>query len=159
EQAGPPAVSVSAQCVGSTTRVKLSQQRYFYDRGRFEAGSGERWRVPVCMKSSSGARQCGVLTEAQSEITLPGCSSWVLANAGATGFYRSAYDAESVRALAADAETSLTPAERIRLLSDVWASVRVGRLQIGDFLALAKGLQSDRQRAVVYQLTGHLEFI
>src|SRR5207237_7473055 len=54
---------------------------------------------------------------------------------------------------------TLTPAERIMLLSDVWASVRVGRNKIGDYLALANGLQSDRERAVLEQLTRQLDYI
>ena len=34
----------------------------------------------------------------------------------------------------------LSPAERIALQTDIWASVRVGREPVGDYLALAQGL-------------------
>jgi aminopeptidase N len=37
--------------------------------------------------------------------------------------------------------------------------VRVGEQKIGDYLALAEGLQSDRTRAVVEELTGQLDYI
>ncbi len=57
------------------------------------------------------------------------------------------------------AEKDLTPSERIALLSDSWASVAIGEQQIGDYLALAEGLQADRTRAVLAQLTLKLEFI
>jgi aminopeptidase N len=73
-----------------------------------------------------GAPKCELLTEKQGSFTLPGCSTWVLADAGATGYYRVGYQPETVRALAHDAESKLSAAERIGLLTDVWASVRAG---------------------------------
>src|SRR5581483_9687813 len=92
-------------------------------------------------------------------VSLPGCSNWVLANAGAAGYYRVGYQPEAVRALAADAETKLSPAERISVQNDIWASVRVGREPVGDYLAFAQGLQSDRNRAVMEDVLGRLDFI
>lgn len=165
DQPGAPMVTVTAQCSGGSTRVKLSQQRYFYDRARFDAGSNELWQVPVCMKAApaaageKGAEKCELLTKREDTLTLPGCASWVIADAGATGFYRAGYEPGAVRAMARELESSLTAAERIKLLNDTWASTRVGRLQIGDFLALAQGLRADRDRAVFDQLTGRLEYI
>jgi aminopeptidase N/puromycin-sensitive aminopeptidase len=53
----------------------------------------------------------------------------------------------------------LSPAERVAVLNDSWAAVRVGKQQIGDFLALAEGLQSDRTRAVMSQVTLKLDYI
>jgi hypothetical protein len=64
-----------------------------------------------------------------------------------------------VRALANDAESKLSPAERIALQTDIWASVRVGREPVGDYLALAQGLGSDRNRAVMDDVLGRLDFI
>ena len=58
-----------------------------------------------------------------------------------------------------DAETKLTPAERIALQNDIWASVRVGREPVGDYLAFAQGLQSDRNRAVLEDVLGRLDYI
>jgi aminopeptidase N/puromycin-sensitive aminopeptidase len=163
EQAGPPLVSIHAQCSGDSEKVTLEQRRYFYDRARFEAGSSERWQIPVCMKQGSagksGAEHCELLTQPQQSFTLPGCSSWVNANAGAKGYYLSGYDADAVRAMAHDAETALSPAERIALLSDVWASVRVGREGIGDYMAVVEGLQADRGQAVLGPLAEQLGFI
>ena len=43
--------------------------------------------------------------------------------------------------------------------SDVWASVRVGREPVGDYLAFAQGLQADRNRAVQEDVLGRLDFI
>jgi aminopeptidase N len=161
KQPGAPMVSVTTQCNGGSTTVKLTQRRYFYDRSLFEAGSNEVWQIPVCMKDSAQGTKtkCQLLTKKEEALTLPGCSQWVLANAGATGYYRSGYEPESIRALTKNIETSLTPAERIRLLGDSWASMRVGRLQIGEYLGLAQGFAPERTRAVVRQLAGQLEYI
>ena len=64
-----------------------------------------------------------------------------------------------VKALASDAETKLTPAERIALQNDIWASVRVGREPVGDYLAFAQGIQADRNRAVLEDAMGRLNYI
>ena len=104
----------------------------------------ELWQIPVCMKTGAAGdkksqKQCELLTKKQETFTLPGCAPWVLANAGATGYYRSGYEADAVRAMAKELSTEFTPAERIRLLSDEWAAVRVAQQPIGDYLALADG--------------------
>ncbi len=99
------------------------------------------------------------MTKKEETFTLPGCSTWVLANAGATGYYRAGYEAEAIHSMAKDAETKLTPAERISLQNDIWSSVRVGREPVGDYLAFAQGLQGDRNRAVLEDVFGRLNYI
>ena len=159
KQAGVPIIDVKSQCSGASTTVSVEQRRYFYDRVKFEAANDQLWKVPLCMKSSTGAEKCELLAKKEATFTLPGCSTWVLANAGATGYYRAGYQADAVRALANDAESKLSPAERIALQTDIWASVRVGREPVGDYLALAQGLSSDRNRAVMDDVLGRLDFI
>ena len=99
------------------------------------------------------------MTKKEETFTVTGCSTWVLANAGATGYYHTGYQPSAIRALAADAETKLSPAERIALQNDVWASVRVGLEPVGDYLAFAQGLQSDPNRAVLGDVIGRLSYI
>src|ERR1700683_643594 len=159
-QAGVPIVNLKSQCAGNSTRVTLDQQRYFSDRTKFEAANNQLWQIPVCLKGSDkGSEKCQLLTKKEESFALPGCSAWALGNAGATGYYRVGYQPDAVRALAADAETKLTPAERIALQSDVWASIRIGREPVGDYLALAQGVQADRNRAVLNDLMGRLTYI
>jgi len=159
KQAGAPIINVKAQCSGNSTTVTLNQRRYYYDREKFQSANDQVWQVPLCLKSSTGAQKCELLTKKEQTFTLEGCSTWVLANAGATGYYRAGYQPDAVRALAADAESKLTPAERIALQSDIWASVRVGREPVGDYLAFAQGLERDRNRAVMDDVLGRLNFI
>jgi aminopeptidase N len=159
KQAGVPIIDVKSQCSGNSTAVTMDQHRYYYDREKFQAPNDELWQVPLCMKSSTGAQKCELLTKKQSTFTLPGCSTWVLANGGAAGYYRAGYEPDAVKAMAGDAESKLSPAERIALQSDIWASVRVGREPVGDYLAFARGLGSDRNRAVLEDTLGRLNYI
>ena len=159
KQPGVPIIDVKTQCSGSSSNVVLDQRRYFSDREKFDAPNDQIWEVPLCMKSSTEAQKCELLTKRQETFTLPGCSTWVLVNAGASGYYRTGYQPEAVRALAQDAETKLSPAERIALQEDIWASILVGREPVGDYLAFAKGLQSDRNRAVMEDVLGQLDYI
>ncbi|HSY99166.1 MAG TPA: M1 family metallopeptidase [Terriglobales bacterium] len=161
EQPGAPLVSVKNRCSGSSASVGLAQQRYFYDRSLFNAGSKEMWEIPVCLKGDKAGsiEKCELLTQKEQVANLSGCAPWIFANAGAKGFYRSGYETDAVRSMAKDVEAALTPAERIILLSDIWASVRVNREPIGDYLAVAQGLQSDRTGAVLTELVRQLDFI
>jgi aminopeptidase N len=158
-QAGVPIINVKTQCSGNSTSITLDQRRYFVDRIKFQEPNDQFWDVPLCMKSSTGAQKCELLSKREESFTLPGCSTWVLVNANGAGFYRSGYDAETVRAIARDAETKLNPKERISVQTDIWASVRVGREPVGDYLAFAQGLGSDRNRAVIDDALGRLNYI
>jgi aminopeptidase N len=162
EQAGQPLVTVKTECLGNSETVALEQQRYFYDRAKLNAGSPELWQIPLCMKvgsPTSATEKCELITQKQASLTLQECSPWVYANAKAKGFYRSAYSSEAIRSIAKVAESALTPAERMMLLSDVWASVRVDREPIGDYLVLAEGLQADRSSAVLGEIINQLSYI
>jgi aminopeptidase N len=161
KQAGVPVVNLKAQCEGDSTKVTLSQQRYYVDRAKFEEPNDELWHIPVCLKGSAGknSEKCELLTKKEEVFTIPGCSNWVLGNAGATGYYRVGYQPDAARALAGDAETKLSAAERISLQNDIWASVRVGREPVGDYLAFAQGLQAERNRAVLDDVLGRLDYI
>jgi aminopeptidase N len=159
-QAGLPIVNVKAQCSGNSTSVTLTQKRYYFDRTKFGEANDQLWQIPLCMKgSASSEAKCELLTKKEETFTLPGCSNWVLANAGASGYYRVGYQPDTVRSLAKDAEAKLSPAERIALQTDIWASVRVGREPVGDYLAFAQGLQADRNRAVLEDVVGRLNYI
>lgn len=161
KQAGEPIIALKTQCSGTSTSVSLSQRRYFSDRLKFEEANDQLWQIPLCLKDSARTtgEKCEVVSKEEATLTMPGCSTWVMGNAGATGYYRIGYDADAVRALAKDAEDKLSPAERVTVASDVWASVRAGLEPVGDYLALAHGLQSDRNRAVLEDVLARLDYI
>ena len=160
KQPGAPIINVKAQCSGDSTNVSLTQQRYYSDRTEFETPNDQLWQIPLCLKgSASNSAKCELMSRREESFTLPGCSTWVLANAGAAGYFRTGYQRDVLRALAADAETKLTPAERIGVESDIWGLVQVGRAPVGDYLVFAQGLQSDRHGAVIESVLGGLNFI
>ena len=160
KQAGAPMVNVKTQCSGNSTNVALSQRRYYVDRTKFDSPDDQLWQIPVCMKGSAdSSAKCELLTKKEETFKLNGCSTWVLANANATGYYRVGFQPEAVRDLAKNAETKLSPGERIAVQNDIWASVRVGREPVGDYLAFAQGLQSDPSRAVMEDVLGRLNYI
>jgi aminopeptidase N len=150
KQPGVPMVSLKAECTGNSTTVFMKQQRYFYDRAKLDAANDQLWNVPVCLKTAaSSAQQCQLLTKREESFTIPGCSAWVLGNAGGNGYYRTAYQPEAVGALARDAESALTAQERLLLFIDTWASVRVGQQPVGDYLTLAEGVRNEPSAAVL----------
>jgi aminopeptidase N len=162
-QPGVPLVSVKSQCAGNTTNITLSQQRYFDDRSLLNSGNEEVWPIPVCIKAGSAngrtREQCVLLSKKEESFKLPGCATWVMGNVGANGYYRTAYDSAAVQAMSRSLESAFTPSERIRLLSDEWASVRIGRQTIADYMALADGLRGENNTAVVDMLTVRLGYI
>lgn len=159
-QPGVPLVNLKAQCTGNSTTVSMKQQRYFSDQTKLDAANDQLWQVPVCLKTGPGSStRCELLTKREQSFTVPGCSAWVLGNSGGTGYYRTAYEPEAVRALAHDAEAALTPQERILLLIDTWALVRVGRQPVGDYLTLAEGIQSEPSTAVLAMVLAQINTI
>jgi len=160
DQKGSPLVSVRAECAGGRTKVTLSQQRFFDRDAASEVHA--HWQVPVCFKrpdANGSTQQCQLFTQPVQTFTLSGCSDWLYANAGGTGVYRTAYEPDALRRLAAVSETALTPVERISLLGDEWALVRPGRDTLADYLSLAQGLARDRSGAVVRTLMDRLDYL
>ena len=157
DQPGAPLVSVKSSCSGGKTEVTLSQHRYFTNPARLNAPSPEIWQVPVALRgSASDTVTPELLTSAQQKFELPGCSEWVFANAGARGYFRTDYEPAAIEKMSAVLESSFTPEERIRLLGDAWGDVRVGRLDISNYLAALENMRSERNRSVVGTMLGRV---
>ncbi len=160
DQPGAPLVTLAAACKDNNTVVTAAQQRFYYDADVLAKGSGELWQVPLCLRApQGGAERCELLTQPRQEFTLPGCSFWVQANVGASGYYRTAYDAAALDGIRRSAQKDLAPGERLLLLSDEWALMRAGRRSIGDYMALLEGFRGERTRAVVAEFTGRVDYL
>src|SRR5206468_11257817 len=93
-------------------------------------------------------------------ITLDGtCAPWVFVNAGAHGYYRTAYSSCNLRAIAPRVGTELTPPERLSLIGDEWALVRASRHAAADFLTLAAGYGHEQTSGVLEEVASRLAFI
>jgi len=137
------------------TEVTLSQERYFADAAKLTAGSQEIWQIPVNLRpQGSKDTTYELLAQRQQTFEVPGCAPWVYANAGGRGYYRSNYDAATLGKMSAELETTFSPEERIHFLGDEWAMVRVGRLNVGDYLDTLEKMKAERSRAVVGVMIG-----
>jgi aminopeptidase N len=163
-QPGAPLVEVAPDCRDNRTRIAVAQERFFQSRDPLNRPSSERWQVPVCLKTAADGRgdaSCDVVSQPRQELTLEGsaCSSWLFANAGARGYYRTAYSHDALAALVPRIQEALTPPERLSLTGDEWALVRAGRHGVGEFLTLATGFANERTAGVLSNVTDRLDFI
>src|SRR3984885_16053753 len=116
------------------------------------AGSAprERLAVPGFLKTNA-APISRVLTPEDRSIPIPMDVGlpMLYVNAGAKGYYRTAYAPAQYSAIVAKAEAALTPPEKIGLLGDRWALVRSGQGTVGDYLDLVLALKQDSNAAVL----------
>ena len=145
-QKGVPFVDVQAKCDGGNTTLKLSQKRYLDTPAEFSQPDEQIWQIPVCAKgvnaTSAGAQECFLLTEREQTFTMKGCSKFVFPDSSALGYYRFGYDSGSLRSLGNAVDTVLTPEERIALMGNEWALMRIGKHTMGDYLALGAQLKN-----------------
>jgi aminopeptidase N/puromycin-sensitive aminopeptidase len=155
-QPGVPLLTLSER---QASGVPVSQSRFFLS-STATAAKQQRWTVPVCLKTS-GQPICRVLTPEDSTIPLPMDVRlpMLYANAGAKGYYRTAYTTKQYNAIVATAETALTPPEKIGLLGDRWALVRSGQGTVGEYLDLVMALKKDPNAAVLDTAHQQLERI
>ncbi len=150
-QAGEPILTFGEPADGT---VAVSQKRFYLSPG-IVADPSEKWTVPVCFKSASGQASCDLVTPATSSLKIPVAVPF-FADAGGKGFYRNAYEPKQYAALVRDAETRLTPDERISLLGDEWAQVRANKASVGDFLDLVAALKADSNSEVLSKAVGEV---
>ncbi len=156
DQAGVPVVALTGSCAQGQS---ITQKRFFAEP-QANAGSSQVWTIPVCTKEApGGSGACELVTQPVQKAVSASCGQTVNQNAGAQGYYRSAYTPDQVTALAAVAEKSLSPAERLSLLANEWAMVRGGRHRVREYLVLANGLASDRTHGVWDELAPALQTI
>jgi puromycin-sensitive aminopeptidase len=158
-QPGHPLVRVARE--GRT--LKLSQRRFFSDPAAAGGEDGARWPIPLVVRwgDAGGSHETRALLRLEArELELPGEGeiAWVTANAGSTGFYRVAYDAPALAALARNLP-ALAPAERIGLLSDEWALVRAGERAVGAVADLLAAFADEQDHAVLDEVVGRLALL
>jgi aminopeptidase N/puromycin-sensitive aminopeptidase len=159
-QPGAPLVSVKTSCSGDHTSVTLSQQRYFSDSAKLDAGSAELWAIPLSMRTAGASSSTyKLLTERTQTFDLPGCGDWVNVDAGGRGYYRAAYEPAAYAKMSAELETAFSPEERIRFLADAWGMVRAGRLNIGEFMKTVQAIQRDQTPAVMEMVLAYIPAI
>jgi alanyl aminopeptidase len=154
DRPGLPLVSARLRCDGGPPRLALSQQRFL--PGAAAPPADPPWHVPVCARYEArggSARACQLITTREAELPLPDatrCPRWVVANDGAAGYYRVAYDAALLeRMLVGPAASRLALAERIAVLGDMAALVEAGAIPVADSFAMVPRLLRDRDPNLV----------
>ena len=155
-QPGEPLLHIAQEADG---QMSASQERFFSDRQLL--GTAEQtWAVPMCWRgASTDALGSCLLLRSRGEMTKGPANVPVFANADGRGYYRTEYDQALQDRLVKLLESGLNPGERIAMLGDEWALVRVGRLAISKYLDLASQLKGERQRQVWKQVLSSIEYI
>jgi aminopeptidase N len=149
EQAGVPLVVAHADCVDGRQRLILLQERFSI---RDPEAKPQRWQVPVALGPAGAAAPSEtILLDGKTDVMAGRCGEPVKINLGDTGYYRVQYEGAIQTALARAART-LTPADRISLLSDTWALVEAARIAPAGFFELVDNLGADDNRAVWEQV-------
>jgi len=143
-QAGEPLLTFGEPANGT---VEVSQRRFFLSPS-IPPDAAQKWTIPVCFKTGSDKQECDVLSPEDTSLKVP-ATGLFFANAGGKGYYRSAYPADVYAALVANAETDLSPTERISLAGDEWAQVRANKATVGDYLNLVTALKADSSAEVI----------
>ena len=150
-QTGYPLVSISEE--GGKLRIR--QRRFFSDPEA--APEPTLWLAPLLLRIDGRERR--VLLRSAEETVDPGGSfGWVLGNAGASGFYRTAYDDELLRRLIR-ALPELRPEERMALVSDQWALVRANAAKLEGFVDLLAALETEEDHSVLDEVVGRLSYL
>src|SRR2546429_1914011 len=150
-QTGYPLVTLGLQ----EGKIRVAQKRFFPDPQATPEPT--QWLVPLVLKVDGRERR--ILLQSREETLDPGGKpGWVLGNAGARGFYRTAYDPELLRRLVA-ALRELRPEERMALVSDQWALVRANAVKFEGFLHLLAGLRSEEDHTVLDEVVARLGYL
>jgi cytosol alanyl aminopeptidase len=157
DQPGVPSVAADLRCEASGASLGLSQSRYLPAGTQAPAG-GTPWQVPVCARYSAAGkveRACKLLGAGPAELPLKACPDWVVANDGASGYYRTAYGPSARKGIAEHLEV-LSGAEKVAFFGDLSALAFGGKLDYAELLALVPVLAKDKNAHVAGLAAGTL---
>ena len=150
-QTGYPLVTLTEQ----GGRITVTQRRFFSDSQA--APEPTQWLVPLVLRVDGRERRT-LLKSPSDTVDTGGKIGWVLGNAGARGFYRTAYDPELLRRLVS-AIAELRPEERMALVSDQWALVRANAVKVDAFLQLLASLKKEEDHTVLDEVVSRLAWL
>ena len=161
-QPGVPVVDVALRCDAGRPQLTVTSDRFFTDPAMAKVvASKPAWQIPFCIKTPGTTAHCQVAGEPHATLPLEtsSCPRWAFVNAGADGYFRTAYSRDMLRAIAPDIATSLTEPERLTIVADEWALVRAGRHSVADYLTLASGFGREHVNGVLEEVTARLLFV
>ena len=149
-RAGVPLVKVTASC----KQITVDTGSRALPAGVVEtADDRAEWSVPVCFRYGDATHSDRACTTMHKPVAVSYCPTWVIPNAGANGYQRSAWDPKLVAQLL-DPHSAIakvaqpTAAEKMTAILDVRAMVDRGELSIDQSLALVPAILADPDPAV-----------
>jgi aminopeptidase N len=158
EQPGFPLVQVKSSCQNQTRTITVEQVRFSVNDPNPKP---LLWQIPVTLARIESSQKVSTHLLATQSMTMPGgnCTTPVKLNAENVGYYRVQYEPAMFAELRDIAESKLSVADRLSLLSDTWALVEAERLSSVDYLNLVQALREDNHLAIWEEVLGTLGFI
>lgn len=143
DQPGVPLVSLALDCGAGSARLRYRQRRYIPARGEVPEKERFTYRLPLCIETGPGRRQCSLLDAAAGDIVLSGgCpeAGQLIADPDVSAYARIQYDEALLGPLIERAfpagPSSLTETQRLALLLDLGALLRAAELPADRLLAV-----------------------
>ncbi|MCJ7591996.1 MAG: ERAP1-like C-terminal domain-containing protein [Woeseiaceae bacterium] len=154
EQKGVPLLDLELQCGGESSPMLQIHQRRYKPLGSSIVDSGQKWTVPVCLRSDRVAQQCLMLTESDQAVRLQGesCPQWLLPNAGGSGYYRWNMAEAQWQGLLQNF-TEFKPAEALSIIDSAFAAYEAGTLSESVLLQVVQqSAKSDKRQVLMAPL-------
>ena len=158
EQPGYPLIRVTAHCESGRRTISLSQQRFYLSAPEGGQAVSSRWHIPLQVRVGKANPQAVMLAAQEQSMAAGGCEEALSADAGAIGYFRVAYDDETLAANTR-AFADLPNGDRIALLDDQWALVEAQQAPLGSYLRLTGSMGSSRDPRGWQQITAALSLI
>lgn len=153
-QGGHPLITVAKGA--APNELIITQQLFRY----LPSADTATWLVPIGLRVGDDQGNIHTLDVrldgATTTVTLPCEPAWVIANRGASGFYRTDYAPDLRQALASVALDVAEPTERYTLVDDTWAGVLAGSAQVADIVTLVRALSDETDLSVWRRMLGIL---
>jgi puromycin-sensitive aminopeptidase len=154
---GFPLVTVEPDGAG----LKLSQRPFTYLEPDGPAEEATRWHVPITLRASvkrGYVEKRVMLSEAETQVTLPAKADWAVANAGGHGFYRVRYATPLLNRMTKSL-AALQPIERFNIVSDALALAQAGLMPATEYLDLTGRFTAETDRNVWVVVTGSFGYV
>jgi aminopeptidase N len=152
EQPGIPLVHVARSCEGGHSQITLTQDRFTIHDPHPKALT---WTIPVTLGTPGAAAQHVLLTDAPATVKLASCTAPVKVNLGEDGYYRTQYDAASLKPLQA-VFAKMSAADRANLLGDQFALFVANRSTLAEYLDLLPAMKTETNIAVWQDTLSHV---
>ncbi|HTZ71076.1 MAG TPA: M1 family metallopeptidase, partial [Acetobacteraceae bacterium] len=153
EQPGIPLVHVTRRCANGQGTLTLTQDRFVIHDPQAKKLT---WTIPITLGAPGIKSTRVVLDGMPVTVPLATCDAAEKVNLGENGYYRTEYDAASLKPLVRTLE-NFGPADRANLLGDQFAMFLAGRAPLESYLDMLPMLSTETNIAVWQDTIDHLQ--